>query len=139
MRVIKRMCWIWGQLSLHNWHTLFVNVSKSEKVMYLIIYRSKQKLKVHTCNDISIQRIVTLNFIWTFRLIHIKHQSPDLKLSCKFVATMFVQSRTSHTHESRKFKARMPVFFSWVSCYWTRAIYKHVWKFPFVCFFLEVV
>ena len=29
-----------------------------------------------------------------------KHQSPDLKLICKVIATQFFQSRGSHTHKS---------------------------------------
>ena len=33
-----------------------------------------------------------------------KHQSPDLQLSCKFIATLFVQRRMSHIHESRNSK-----------------------------------
>ena len=45
-----------------------------------------------------------------------KHQSPDLKLSCKFIATLFVQSRMSHIHESSEFEARFERLYCFRGC-----------------------
>ena len=70
------------------------------------------------------------HFIWTFRLIHMiaysmidfvlwKHQSPDLKLSYKSIASLIVQSRTSHTHE---FEARFECLYCFHGCHITEHV-----------------
>ena len=46
--------------------------------------------------------------------------------------------RATNTILGTRNEVRTIVLLSWISCYWARAV-KHVCKFPFVCFSLEVV
>ena len=79
----------------------------------------------------------TYSYDWIFndRFCPMKNINHLIK-NCKFIPTLFVQNRKSHNHESKQGSNACIVFMGVMS--WARVI-KHISKFPFVCFSLEVV